>query len=193
MDNFVLKDSVTSRMTDDEFLRFCAENSNLRIERNNKHEIIIMSPVNSLGGLNSGEVFRQLSNWNYETGKGVAFDSSAGFTLPDSSVLSPDASWLSTEKWGLLSEDEKNTFAKVCPEFIIEVRSKSDSLSELKMKMKAWLKNGALLAWLIDPLNKSCYIFRPNQSEETIKGLDKKITGEEPVTGFVLDLSNLKI
>jgi Uma2 family endonuclease len=193
MDTFVLKDSVTSQMTDDEFFRFCSENSNLRIERNDKHEITIMSPVNSLGGLLGAEILRQLSNWNYETGKGVVFDSSAGFTLPDTSVLSPDASWLSTEKWGLLSEDEKNTFAKVCPEFIIEVRSKSDSLAELKLKMKAWLKNGALLGWIIDPINSSCYIYRYNQPEETIKGFDKKITGEGPVTGFALDLSTLKI
>lgn len=193
MDTFILKDSVTSRMTDDEFFRFCTENSNLRIERNDKHEITIMSPVNSLGGLLSAEVLRQLSNWNYETGKGVVFDSSTGFTLPDSSVLSPDASWLSTEKWEVLTEDEKNTFAKVCPEFIIEIRSKSDNLSELKSKMKAWLKNGTLLSWLIDPLTNTSYIFRYNQPEETIRGFDKKITGEGPVTGFVLDLSALKI
>lgn len=108
MDTVTLKDSVTSNMTDDEFFRFCTENSNLRIERNHKHEIIIMSPVNSLGGFLSGEVLRQLSNWNYENGKGVVFDSSTGFTLPDNSVLSPDASWLSKQKWNTLDEDEKN-------------------------------------------------------------------------------------
>jgi Uma2 family endonuclease len=193
MDTFILKDSVTSRMTDDEFFRFCAENSNLRIERNNKHEIVIMSPVHTLGGFYSGEIFAQLYSWNKTSVTGIVFDSSTGFTLPDSSVLSPDASWLSKHKWNSLDEEEKNRFAKICPEFIIEVRSKSDSLSELKLKMKAWLKNGALLGWLIDPSTTTCYIFRLNQSEEIIQGFDKKVAGEGPVTGFMLDLSLLKI
>jgi Uma2 family endonuclease len=120
MDVFVLKDSVTGRMTDEEFLRFCLENPDLRIERNSNLEIVIMSPTYSKGGFQSGEVFRQLSNWSVQSSKGLTFDSSAGFTLSDRSVLSPDASWVSHESWNKLSEDDKEKFAPVCPEFIIE-------------------------------------------------------------------------
>src|SRR5688572_15045781 len=125
MEALILRDSITGSMTDEEFLRFCLENPGLRIERNSNLEIVIMSPVSTLSGLHSSEIFAQLYQWNKRYGKGVVFDSSTGFTLPDRSVLSPDASYLSTAKWENLSDDDKNKFAPVCPEFVVEVRSKS--------------------------------------------------------------------
>ncbi|MEX2233441.1 MAG: Uma2 family endonuclease [Cyclobacteriaceae bacterium] len=193
MDVFVLKDSVTGSMTDEEFLKFCLENPDLRIERNSNLEVVIMSPVTTKSGNHSGEIFRQLSNWAMINKKGLAFDSSAGFTLPDRSVLSPDAAWVSNEKWDSLSEEDKDKFAPVCPEFVIEVRSKSDYHEDLKQKMRVWLKNGAVLGWLIDPREKISFIFRPGKEEEEIKGINQKIAGEGPITGFELDLSLLKI
>lgn len=154
-----------------------------------------MSPVSTLSAYSSGAVFSELSAWNKINSKGVVFDSSAGFTLPDRSVLSPDASWVSAAKWKSLSEDEKNRFAPVCPEFVVEVRSKSDSLSDLKKKMRVWIANGTLLAWLIDPIEKKSYIFKADKNEEVvIDGFEgKKITGEHPVEGFTLDLPLLII
>ncbi len=193
MDTIVLNDSITGRMTDDEFLRFCLENKDLRIERNNDLKIMIMSPVTSLSGFYSLEIARQLANWAIQDGRGISFDSSAGFTLPDRSVLSPDASWLSLEKWNKLSRDDKDKFAPVCPEFVIEVKSKSDSLSELQQKMKNWIKNGVELAWLIDPREEVSVVYRPGHSEEKVEGLNKRLFGEGPVAGFELDLSRIKI
>ena len=193
MDTIVLNDSITGRMTDNDFLRFCLENKDLRIERNSDLKIILMSPVTSLSGFYSLEVARQLANWAIQNGKGIAFDSSAGFTLPDRSVLSPDASWLSREKWNKLSADDKDKFAPVCPEFVIEVRSKSDSLSELQVKMKNWIKNGTELAWLIDPRDEVSFIYSADHAEEKIEGLDKKLYGKGSVAGFELDLSKIKI
>ena len=193
MDTIVLNDSITGRMTDDDFLRFCLENKDLRIERNSNLKIILMSPVTSLSGFYSLEIARQLANWAIQNGKGIAFDSSAGFTLPDRSVLSPDASWLSRDKWNKLSADDKDKFAPVCPEFVIEVRSKSDSLSELQLKLKNWIKNGAELAWLIDPRDEVSFIYRTDHPEEKIEGLDRKLYGEGSVAGFELDLSKIKI
>ena len=102
-----------------------------------------MSPVSSLSGLHSSEIFFQLANGIERIEIGLVFDSSTGFTLPDRSVLSPDASWMSLEKWNRLPEEDQNKFAPVCPEFIIEVRSKSDDLEDLKAKMSVWIKNGA--------------------------------------------------
>jgi Uma2 family endonuclease len=192
MDAFVLKDSVTGNMSDAEFFKFCMENPQLRIERNSNLEIIIMSPVSSKSSLYSSGVHAQLFHWNSPAMHGVVFDSSAGFTLRDRSVLSPDASWLSKDKWNRLSEEDQNRFAPVCPEFVIEVRSKSDYLLVLKKKMKIWLSNGAQLAWLIDPIEKMTYVYRTDGSEETIQGFDKKITGEAPVKDFELDLSLLE-
>jgi Uma2 family endonuclease len=193
MDAVVLKDRFSTAMTDEEFLWFCTENKDLRIERNSHLEIIIMSPVSSRSGHWSGEVFRQLANWSMRQGAGIHFDSSTGFTLPDRSVFSPDASWVSLEKWNVLSEEDKDRFAPICPEFVIEVRSKSDNIEDLKEKMAAWLKNGAQLAWLIDPRDGVTYIFRPGKEAEKVTGFDKKIEGEGPVKGFVLDLSLLRI
>ncbi len=193
MDAIVLKDRITGSMSDEEFLWFCQENKDLRIERNSNLEIIIMSPVTSLSGFHSMEVARQLANWAIANKSGIAFDASAGFTLPDRSVLSPDASWVSLKKWNSLTLDEKDRFAPICPEFVIEVRSKSDALEDLMARMKVWIKNGAQLAWLIDPREEVSLIFRADGSEEKVVGFHKKLIGEGPVAGFELDLSLLKI
>ena len=193
MDAVILKDSITNRMTDDEFLRFCLENPDLRIERDRNLNIIIMPPVTTLSAYSSGAAFTELSIWNKRFKKGYTFDSSTGFSLPDRSVLSPDAAWVSREKWSSLSEDDKDKFVPVCPEFVIEVKSKSDSLDDLMKKMVAWMKNGCHLAWLIDLRNEVIFIYRPGQKEEKIDGLNRVINGEGPVEGFDLDLSLLKI
>jgi Uma2 family endonuclease len=193
MEAIVLKDEFTSQLTDEQFFWFCQQNKDQRIERNSNHEIIIMSPVTSKSGNHSGEIFRQLANWSVLNGKGIHFDSSAGFTLPDKSVFSPDASWISNDRWNALSDEDKDRFAPICPDFVIEVRSKSDSLEELQNKMLLWLKNGSQLAWLIDPREKNSYLYRPKKVVEVIKGLDKKLLGEEPVNGFILDLSLLRL
>lgn len=192
MDTVILRGSVTGSMTDEEFFRFCQDNPDLRIERNSNLEIVIMSPVTTLSAHSSGAIFAELAIWNKQTGRGFAFESSAGFTLPDRSVLSPDISWVSKEKWRRLSAEDKNRFAPVCPEFVIEVRSKTDNLVDLKKKMNVWIKNGTQLAWLIDPLEQTSYIYTINGSE-MIRGFNNKLNGEGPVSGFVLDLSILEI
>lgn len=193
MEPLVLKDSITGSMSDEDFLRFCHENQNLRIERNSNLEVILMSPVSTLSGLHSSEIFLQLASWAKQDGRGLAFDSSTGFTLPDRSVLSPDASWLSIAKWNNLSTEEKDKFAPVCPDFVVEVCSKSDDPEALKEKMRTWIENGAHLAWLIDPRSQVSFIFRPGKIEERIDGMTIKIKGEGPVEGFVLDLSLLTL
>ena len=115
-------------------------------------------------------------------------------TLPDRSVMSPDASWVSKEKWLALSDEDKNKFSPVCPEFVIEVRSKSDSLEELQNKMLAWIRNGAELAWLIDPKGKIVYIYRTTRTDiEQITDFSLKIYGEGSIKGFLLDLSLIRI
>ena len=192
MEALVLRDSITGSMSDEEFLKFCVENPGLRIERNSNLEIIIMSPVSTLSGLYSSEIFGQLYVWNKTQGHGIVFDASTGFTLPDRSVFSPDASWISKNKWNALSPEDKNKFAPICPEFVIEVCSKTDDIEALKEKMNVWIKNGAQLAWLIDPRNKTSIIFRPGRAEENLQEFIS-IKGEAPVEGFVLDLTLLKM
>jgi Uma2 family endonuclease len=187
----VLRDSITGRMTDGEFFKFCLENKNLRIERNSNLQIIIMSPVSTLSGLHSSEIFFQLASWTRKDGRGLAFDSSTGFTLLDRSVLSPDASWMLADKWNKLTREDQDRFAPVCPDFVIEVVSKTDDLEYLNQKMTTWIKNGAKLAWLVDPRNKKAFIYRPSIQKEELKDFTKMM-GEAPVQGFELDLELLK-
>lgn len=194
MDSITLKGKITESFTDEEFFWFCQENKDLRIERNSNLEIIIMSPVTTRSSFSSGAIFGQLYAWNLISNKGIVFDSSSGFTMPDRSVLSPDVSWVSKEKFQLLSEEEKDRFAPICPEFVIEVRSKSDSIEELKKKMQVWIANGAEEAWLVDPIEQVTYLRLANaNTEEIVKGFNQKIESRGKLKGFVLDLSLIRI
>jgi Uma2 family endonuclease len=190
MEAVILRDRVTGSMTDEEFLKFCVQNKSLRIERNSSRQICIMPPATYLSRLYSAEIFIQLTNWNKKDRRGLVFNSSPGFTLPDRSVLCPRVSWLSLLKWDSLTEEDKDKFAPVCPDFVIEVGSKTDDLETLKEKMSVWIKNGAQLGWLIDPRSKTSYIFRPGTGEEKVEGFTL-INGEKPVEGFDLDLTKL--
>lgn len=191
MDAVVLKDGISGRFSDEEFFWFCQGNKDLRIERNSNLEISIMSPSTSWSGSHSGEVLRQLGNWNVENEKGITFDSSSGFTLPDRSVFSPDAAWISSVRWNKLTQSQKDSFAPICPEFVIEVTSKTDSAEQLLEKMEVWRKNGAVLAWLIDPRNQRIYIFRSDKPTEILEGFERTISAGNPVEGFNLDLRRL--
>lgn len=192
MDSLVLKGDLTERLTDEEFYRFCEDNPDVRMERNSDLQIVIMSPVSTLSGFYSTEVIRQLSNWSVSDGRGLAFDASTGFTLPDRSILSPDASWLLREKWDRLSLEQKERFAPICPDFVIEVRSKSDSLETLMNKMRVWIQNGASEGWLLDPRDKRYYLFLSGRNMKTVEGTDVKLSAEGMANGFDLDVSRLK-
>jgi len=120
-------------MSDDELLEFCAKNDLLRVERTRSGEIKLMSPTGSGTGAANAELNRQLGNWAYDNG-GVAFDSNTGFSLPDGSMMSPDAAWISDPRWSALSARDRSRFAPLCPEFVIELRSPSDSLPPARTK-----------------------------------------------------------
>jgi Uma2 family endonuclease len=187
----LLDDSKGRKMGDEEFERFCQENPDLRIERNSNLEISIMSPNTPISGHHGAEVLRQLLNWNFEQKSGIVFDASAGFTLPDNSILAADASWMTTEKWASVSEGERNRFSHVCPDFVIEIRSKSDSLKKLKLKMELWIVNGAQLGWLIDPKRNRHWIYRSGKDPIELSEDDVTILDEGPVEGLRLDLRHL--
>lgn len=132
------------------------------------------------------EISRQLGNWWAEHERGRVFDSSGGFRLPDGSTLSPDASYLSEERLKRLPKGELRSFPRVCPDFVIELPSDSDTLEGLKSKMADWIANGAQLAWLIDPYERQVFVYRPGQEPERVN--ERKVTGEGPAEGFELNL-----
>ncbi len=180
------------KWSDGELFDFCQQNPELNIERDAEQNIIIMSPTGSLSGAYSSTLLIELGVWNKSKKTGLVFDSSTGFTLPDGSMRSPDVSWVSYEKWNQLSDEQKSKFAPVCPEFVVEVKSPTDSLDVLKNKMKAYLKNGTHLGWLFDVDNEMVYIYSPNYQQKVIKGFDQSLAADDTLPGFSMDLRLLK-
>jgi Uma2 family endonuclease len=178
------------RLSDADFERFCAQYPELRIEMTKEGDMIIMMPVVSEGGGRNFILSGRFFNWVESDDTGVGFDSSTGFTLPNGAKRSPDVSWIRRERWEALSEQQKNEFAPICPDFVVELRSKSDRLVTLKAKLEEYLANGAQLGWLIDPLEKKVYIYRPAAPVEVLDN-PAQISGEPFLKGFSLKLSGI--
>ena len=190
--NINVTGNLSDDMSDKEFFHFCTQNRDLRIERDSNRQIYIMAPTGfETGGFNS-DINAELNFWNRKNKTGKVFDSSTGFTLPDRAVFSPDAAWISNEKISKLTKEQRNIFAPICPDFIIELKSKSDTIPELQNKMLKWIENGCKLAWLLIPEKEEAHIYRSNGNIEIVKGFNKKLSGENILPGFELDLSILK-
>jgi Uma2 family endonuclease len=192
MDILTLRIPEQDQFTDDELYRFCVANKELRIERDSSGQLIIMSPV----GSKSSNLNLKLSGlfwiWADAHGDlGYGFDSSAGFTLPDKSMRSPDVAWIEKSRWDKLTPEQQEKFAPLCPDFVIELRSKSDPLNMLLDKMKQWMKNGCRMAWLIDPQEEKAYVYQHDQIQE-IHSFDAILSGNDILPDFKLDLSRLK-
>lgn len=177
-------------MTDEEFEEFCAQHPDLDFETSAEGEIIIMAPVHSLNSSRNGIISHYLFAWSLKDRRGIACDSSGGFVLPDGSRRSPDASWTLKERVASLPTQQRTRFWRLCPDFVIELRSETDRLKPLQAKMHDYIANGAQLGWLIDPTNKSVEIYRPLGAVE-IKTNIEQIDGEGPVTGFHLNLAQV--
>jgi Uma2 family endonuclease len=172
-------------ISDEALMRFSAANEWLRVERDASGELIVMSPVGSEGSAKELNVAIELALWARKDARGKAFGSTAGFTMPDTSVRAADAAWVSLVRWNALNDEERQGYAPICPEFVIEVRSKSDRLPPLKAKMEMWIANGAEVAWLIDPERKVVEIYRPGDSPEVLHE-PSSVQGTGPVAGFEL-------
>ncbi|MEO6733851.1 MAG: Uma2 family endonuclease [Ferruginibacter sp.] len=190
--NAEVKGILHDNMSDEEFFNFCQQNPGLRMERDHNKQIYIMAPTGYYTGAFNSDINAELNLWNRKFKTGKVFDSATGFTMPDGAVFSPDAAWVSNEKVSLLSEEDKKKFAPVCPDFICELKSPSDRLNTLKSKMLKWIENGARLAWLIDPENKKVFIYRENGSVAIVEGFNNKLSGEDVLPGFELDLQLLQ-
>ncbi|RZK92127.1 MAG: Uma2 family endonuclease [Hymenobacter sp.] len=179
----VLRGLVTE-FSDDEFFEFCQANSDLRLERNASGEIVIMTPAGFVSSAHSGEVVAQLRNWNKQYKLGRVADSSAGYTIPDKSTLSPDASWFSLAAWAKVPAARRRKFLPICPEFVVEVMSPSDTLAGSQANMEQWLQNGVQLGFLItDEPTEAAYIYRPGQPVATVLGFDNELSGEPVLAG----------
>jgi Uma2 family endonuclease len=177
-------------MTEEQFYQFCLANRDLRIERNSSGEVIVMPPAFSDTGNRNFNIAAQLWNWTEREGTGLGFDSSTGFTLPNGATRSPDAAWIKLARWNQLTEKQKASFAPICPDFVIELRSKSDTVASLQKKMAEYLANGTILGWLIDRQNRQVHIYRPHQ-EPVILHDPKVIIGDPELSGFELVMEKI--
>lgn len=177
-------------MTMAEFYAFCQANRDLRIERTADGEVIIMPPAFSDTGNRNLKIAQQLANWADQDGTGETFDSSTGFTLSNGATRSPDAAWIRLERWNALTEAEKASFAPICPDFVVELKSSSDALSRLKAKMAEYLDNGTLLGFLIDRQQRQVHIYRPGQESEVLENPDG-VSGDPEMPGFLLQMARI--
>lgn len=178
------------RMDDDEFFEFCQLNGDLRIERSAEGDIILMAPTGGSSGRNNAALTAQFWNWAKKEGSGTVFDSATGFILPNSAVRAPDVSWILNKRLDLISDDQWEKFLPLCPDFVLELRSKTDPLRIQQAKMSEYIDNGARLGWLIDPIRQRAHIYRPRRPVEILPK-PSELTGEEILPGFTLDLGEI--
>lgn len=179
-----------TKLTEEQFMHMCQENHDLRLELTAQQELVIMPPTGSETGWRSGEIFYALTVWAKQDGTGLSFDSSTGFTLPNGAIRSPDASWVKRTRWDELTKEQRARFAPLCPDFLIELRSPTDALVDLHEKMQEYIDNGARLGWLIDPIDKRVYIYRPSQPVELLDN-PPLVSGDPVLPGFVLNVQEL--
>jgi Uma2 family endonuclease len=178
-------------VTPEQFEALAAANPDLRLERTYRGELIVNPPTGGESSQRNFSITGQLSNWfelNEELGEG--FDSSGGFILPNGATRSPDASWVRRERWDALTAEQRRGFVPLCPDFVVELRSATDSLAKLQEKMQEYLDNGARLGWLIDPQNNRVEIYRPGQDIEVLEH-PTELFGEDVLPGFVLNLRRI--
>ena len=186
----VLRLSPVIEMTDAEFLAFCEQNHEARIERTAEGELEIMPPAGMYTGSKELDIAAQLRYWARRDGSGIAFGPSAGFTLPNGAVRAPDASWIPKSRLTELTTEDKSGFGHICPDFVIELRSRRDRLSVLGAKMDEYMENGARLGWMIDPSEKRVYIYRPNSEVEVLEK-PESVSADPELKGFTLSLEDV--
>jgi Uma2 family endonuclease len=179
---------VTLHITHEDFEKLCQDNPDLRLELSANGELIVMAPASWESSEKNLDLATDVNNWNRQTRIGRAFDSSGGFTLPNGAVKSPDVTWI--EKSKLVDIPSGTAFPRVIPDFVIELRSKDDSLKTLREKMEEYTDNGVRLGWLINPQKRQVEIYRPGQDVEILEA-PETLSGEDVLPGFVLDMRSI--
>ena len=187
-DDFAVNiDALFKHATEADFFEMCEQNPDLHIEMSKEGNVITMPPA---GAVASGYLFGLIGNfgtWARKDDTGKGFDSTVLFVLPNGAKRSPDMSWIKWERWHQLTPEQRKSFPPICPDFVVELRSPSDRLKDVKDKMEEYMKCGAQLGWLIDPQQKKVYVYCPGQPEEELDN-PASISGEPLLKGFVLQL-----
>lgn len=182
--------SPAVELTDEQFFELCRINRDLRLERTAEGDIVVISPTGGETSNRNLAISGQLYNWTTKSGTGAAFDSSAGFKLPNGAHRSPDAAWISHRRLAHLTPEEKRKFIPLCPDFVIELLSPTDSLAAPQAKMLEYMENGARLGLLIDPTARRVHVYRPGGAIEEMTDVIE-VSAEPELPGFILDLREI--
>lgn len=178
------------KLTDEQFWQLCQENDDLRFEATANGDLIIMPPTGGTTSDRNAELIYQLKAWSRQNNLGKVFDSNGGFQLPNGAKRAPDASWVKIERWNALTPEEQDKFLPLCPDFVVELMSPSDTLAEIREKMAEYMANGAQLGWLINRKQRQVEVYRPEQEVEILDS-PNTVSGEKILPGFVLELSTI--
>jgi Uma2 family endonuclease len=173
-----------------DFIRLCAANPELKLERTAQGELVIMSPTGGETGNLNFEIAGEVYIWNRQSGRGKSFDSSTGFSLPSGSDRSPDLAWIPIEKWEALDPSVRQGFLPLCPDFVVEILSPTDSWIQTQAKMQEYMDNGCRLGWLLDPKAKRVMIYRQGQAPELVED-PETLSGEDVLPGFTLPIRKI--
>ena len=184
----VLNLEPITTLTREQFFQLCQANPDLQLERSPQGELIIVTPIGGEGGNQEASLIIKVGVWNEQTLLGVVFSSQTVFSLPGGGDRSPDVAWVQLSRWQGLSQEEREGFPPICPDFVIELRSRSDRLKPLQSKMQEYLASGLRLGWLINPKDKQVEIYRMGQEVEVV-GMPVVLSGEEVLPGFSLEMS----
>ncbi|MEB3231207.1 MAG: Uma2 family endonuclease [Leptolyngbyaceae bacterium] len=190
MTAFTITIDPVGMLTDEAFYQLCLANPEIRFERSAKGELIIMAPTGGESGRRNANITTDLTIWNRQSELGYTFDSSTCFKLPNGAERSPDAAWIERSRWDSLSDEERQKFPPIAPDFVIELRSATDSLTMIQAKMQEYLVNGVRLGWLINPQDQTVEIYRFGQSVEVRQNI-AQVSGEDVLPGFTLDLNRI--
>jgi Uma2 family endonuclease len=186
----VLRLAPVIEMSDQQFFELCQLNRDLRIEQTSQGDLVIMPPTGGETGRTNFKLIQIFGNWVDADGTGVGFDSSTGFTLPNGGKRSPDIAWVKRSRWEALTPQQQRQFPPLCPDFVLELRSPSDALDTVRVKMREYLDNGAQLGWLIDPIERKVYVYRPQAPVECLDD-PPTLSGDPVLPGFVLELGRV--
>ena len=179
-------------LSEDGFYAFCQQNRDQKFERRADGTIELLTMTGGTTGNRNIKLLARLQVWAEDNRTGLAFDSSTGFRLANGAVRSPDAAWVRTEAWQAVSADDQAKFPPLCPDFVIELLSPSDTLTDLTIKMQEYIANGCRLAWLLDPKTETARLYRADGSVSVVKSFDETLNGEDVLLGFALNLAALR-
>ncbi len=174
------------QFTDEQFYQLCLSNPELTIERDAAGRLIVKSPVGGDSGSREMDLGGEVYIWNRQTQLGKVFSSSTLFKLPGGGSRSPDVAWVELSRWEALTPEQRQKFPPIAPDFVMELRSRSDNLQTLQDKMLEYLQSGVRLGWLFNPQNQQVEIYRQGQTKE-VRSLPTQLSGEDVLPGFVLE------